>query len=143
MRSLAVKDTAETNILKLCKLTENYLKQKLKLKTHNITLNPLIQHGFKKNTARISKEGIDWFKEWEKNWLNLGHTRYENSQDDWKIETVVKSKDDSVAKAFKLLSVIRNFTAHIYNQKSILFKKYEECFILCLKALIYTLKYVK
>jgi hypothetical protein len=40
-----------------------------------------------------------------------------------------------------LLSLVRNFTAHIYNEKSVLFERYEDCFNHCLKALVYTIRY--
>jgi len=138
-RSLAVRDIAETNIMRTCKLTETYLKRKLKLAK---TLNPLIQDAFKNNPAKCSRIGNDWYQDWCTNWLKGGYTKYETHRDDNKIQLALNSQDDSVAKAFKLLTLLRNFTAHIYNEKSILFKRYDECFKLCLRALTYTISYV-
>lgn len=139
MRSLAVKDAAETNILRICKLTETYLKQKLGIAA---TLNRLIKDAFRNNVGKRSRTGVDWHHQWIQ-WLNIPKaSNYASHRDDNKIRNILNAQDDSALKAFKLLSLVRNFTAHIYNEKSILFKRYDECFGLCLKALMYTIHYV-
>jgi hypothetical protein len=139
MRSLAVRDTAETNIMRICKLTETYLKRKL---GKSKTLNPLIQNAFTNSTARISKAGHDWLKDWQTNWLNGKMTDYRSIRDDTKIEQALKFRRDSVTQAFNMLTLLRNFTAHIHNDNSILFRKYAECFNICVRAFLYSVRHV-
>ena len=133
-RSLAIKDAAETNILRICKLTEYYLKTKL---PRSDELPAMIEFAFSKN-----KKLFSWFKKWAK-WKGAkGATSYRYPTDDSKIIDILDSPDDSVLKSFKLICLLRNFTAHIYNERSILFRRYEDCFKTCLKALMYTINYV-
>jgi hypothetical protein len=133
-RSLAVKDAAEANIMRICKLTEYYLKKRLR---KAVELSPLIQSAFSHDKRRFP-----WYAKWAQ-WKNKGGaTSYSSASDDAKIESILQSSDDGVLKSFKLLCLLRNFTAHIYNEESILFDRYEECFKACLGALMYTVNYV-
>lgn len=133
-RSLALKDAAETNMMRICKLTEYYLKTKLNVSD---MLGPLIEKAFSKD-----KELFPWFQQWA-NWKSTrGSADYRYPRDDTKIKTILESTDSTILKAFKLLCLLRNFTAHIYNEQSILFDMYEECFKACLGALMYTVNYV-
>jgi hypothetical protein len=133
-RSLAVKDAAETNIVRICKLAEYYLKTKLG-KTD--PLPALIEIAFSKH-----KESCLWFNKWKKWKDNKGATTYSSRSDDVKISSILDSSDHTIAKSFELLCLLRNFTAHIYNEQSVLFDRYEECFKTCLGALMYTVNYV-
>lgn len=134
-RSLAVKDAAEANIMRICKLTEYYLKKRLR---KAVELSPLIETAFSDDERRFP-----WYRKWAQ-WKNEpGATRYSSASDDAKIESILQSGDDGVLKSFKLLCLLRNFTAHIYNEKSILFGRYDECFQACLGALMYTVNFVE
>lgn len=134
LRSLRVKDDAETSIMRICKLTEYYLKNKLR---KAVELSPLIESAFSHDKHRFS-----WYTKWARWKSDRGATSYASAGDDAKIEGILQSSDDSVLKSFKLLCLLRNFTAHIYNEQSILFDRYEECFKACLGALMYTVNYV-
>jgi hypothetical protein len=134
LRSLKVKDDAETNIMRICKLTEYYLKTKLG-KTG--TLAELVEVAFRKD----GKSPV-WWREW-KCWKDTPRANeYRARNDDAKIESILDSSDHTTAKSFQLLCLLRNFTAHIYNEQSVLFDRYEECFKACFGALMYTINHV-
>jgi len=134
MRSLSVKDAAETNIMRICKLTEYYLKTKVK---KSYELSRLVETAFSKD-----KKSFPWFQEWAEWKSTPNATKYRHPSDDSKINHILDSDDNAVLKSFKLLCLLRNFTAHIYNEKSVLFDRYEESFKACLAALMYTINYV-
>jgi hypothetical protein len=141
--SLAVIDSAEINIMRICKLIEYHLKIK-KNDQNFIELGSLIETFFSNQSNR---QRFQWYKEWA-NWKNKqwrDKTRassYFKPEHDEKIKDILDSSDDSILKSFKLIYLLRNFTTHFYNEKSILYKRYEECFQHCIKALMYTLHYI-
>jgi len=134
LRSLRVKDDVETNMMRICKLTEYYLKNRLRMA---VELSPLIESAFSHDKRRFP-----WYAKWVQWKSDRGATSYASASDDAKTESILQFSDDSVLKSFKLLCLLRNFTAHIYNEQSILFDRYEECFKACLGALMYTVNYV-
>jgi len=135
-RSSLNKEDLERNLLNLCKVTENYLKEKFpKLRSEHQTLSPLIDHAFGSDEVKYS-----WLAEWKPI-----PKKYDGSADSEK--RLIDSLSDKTRKyetnIFLVLCVIRNFSAHVFNDQSDLFLEanYDKAFSMCIEALMYTLAY--
>lgn len=136
-RSSLNKEDLERNFLNLCKIVENYLKGKFpNLKPEHQTLGPLIDHAFGSDRLKHS-----WYAEWKS-----FPKRYDGSVDSEK--RLIDSLSDKIRRyetnIFLALYIVRNFSAHVLNDKSSVFLEdnYDKAFFMCVEALMYTLTYV-
>jgi hypothetical protein len=138
-RSSLNNDELERDLISICKVVENYLKRKNpipEVDSRKQTLTPLIEHAF---------QGLDWFEEWRSFRKGLGLNYSDPEFDDDKLVSLLS--DDSrkrEANIFCVLCIVRNFGAHVFNDRSALFseREYEKAFSMCVEALLYTLDHI-
>jgi len=130
-RSSLNNEDLERNLYNICKVTESYLKRRspdLEMSKQNLSL--LIPHAFEGKCS--------WYKEWEPE-----SKKYVDREKDDKrlIQVLFDRSRNYLANAFLVLSITRNFSAHILNDESELFLEtnYPRAFSMCLLALMYTL----
>ena len=135
-RSSLNNDELERNLLNICKVVENYLKRKSPIPNvdpRRQTLTPLVKHAFSES---------DWFDEWRSFRKNEGLDYSDPESDDEKLVSLLWDESRShETNIFLVLCIVRNFGAHVFNDKSALFsdKGYEKAFSMCVEALVYTL----
>jgi len=134
-RSSLNKDDLERNLLDICKIIENYLKRNKpipNLELHKQTLNRLIEHAFRNE---------NWYDDWK-----AVPKHYDGSKEDDKqlIDIIFDASRRYEANVFLVLSIVRVFSAHVFNDQSDLFleKNYDKAFSMCVEALMYTLTHV-
>jgi hypothetical protein len=130
-RGYITKDELERNLGSIAKLTEAYLRRRLSGET---TLASAILQLFP-----VSR--YPWRRTWQ-TWLNGRGNTYLGSADDAKIGTILTDTTSSTEDTmFKLLCLMRNFTAHMFNDQSVIFKDketYRAAFRYCLTAFLYS-----
>jgi len=135
-RSSLNKDDLEGNLLSVCKVVENYLKAKLPKPTpDHRKLGQLIDVAFSRDQGKHP-----WYSEWNR--IPKGYDGSTESE-----RRLIGSLSDKARRyetnIFLVLSIIRNFSAHIFNDQSDLFLEanYDKAFSMCIEALMYTLAY--
>jgi hypothetical protein len=138
-RSSLNNDDLERNLLNICKIVENYLKRKNPipdLDPRRQTLIPLVKHAFSR---------CRWLDEWNTFSKERGLGYADPDADDKKLVGLLTDKSRShEANIFLTLCIIRNFGAHIFNDRSRLFSEedYDMAFSVCIEALMYTVSHV-
>jgi len=128
-RGYLEKDTLERNLSNLARLTEHYLRRTRPKSDGNLV--NLIQNAF-------DMKVFPWRRSWQ-DWKDTVTTHYYGPNEDGKISDILSDKTDLYeAKMFKLLCLLRNFTAHVFNDRSCIFDNYERVFEMCLAAFLYT-----
>lgn len=135
-RSSLNNDELERNLVNICKVVENYLKRRNpipKVDSRRQTLAPLIEYAFQRQ---------DWFDDWRSFRKNQGLDYSDPESDDDKILSLLSDESRRhETNMFCVLCIIRNFGAHVFNDRSALFseKEYDKAFSMCIEALVYTL----
>ena len=129
-RGYLAKDMLEKNLNSVGKLTEAYLKRAT---SKDLMLKNLIEQAFQSTYC--------WRRIWQ-TWTDTVKPSYASAADEKKISDILADKTSPYeAKMFEMLCLMRNFTAHLFNDRSIVFQTtdYETVFSMCLCAFLYSL----
>jgi hypothetical protein len=135
-RSSVNNESLERILLNMCRIVENYLRRKNpdpNEPKHKQTLGrTLIPHSF---------HSMAWFTAWN----SEAKTYTDPNTDDARLVNILLDTSRPYeANVFLALCTIRNFSVHVFNDKSNLFLRsnYEKAFLMCAEALMYTVLHV-